>query len=222
MQNAYNKLQLVRQQEISRNTLLTQEKERQRIGLELHDDLGPTFAAICVNLKRIRTFIKKEDFTMADEISKETSLALKEAVSNFSEISRVLYPVIFNRERLPEALHNIIERYNENMAMKFSLDYTLGAIENELTKLVIYMVFQEMTTNAVKHSAATKVHIDILDKYSVYHINYRDNGVVYDSKLKSDGIGLQSIKGRVEAINGSVDVKTAPQNGVTKHIKIPI
>ena len=97
MQNAYNKLQLVRQQEISRNTLLTQEKERQRIGLELHDDLGPTFAAICVNLKRIRTFIKKEDFTMADEISKETSLALKEAVSNFSEISRVLYPVIFNR-----------------------------------------------------------------------------------------------------------------------------
>jgi len=47
-------IEIVRQNEIAENTIISQEKERQRVGLELHDELGPTFAAVRFNVARIK------------------------------------------------------------------------------------------------------------------------------------------------------------------------
>lgn len=218
---SYNDLQLTRQQEISRNTLLSQEKERQRIGLELHDDLGPTFAAISVDIKRIRTSIEKGNSDKASQIANETSIALKDAVTKFSEVSRILYPVIFNREGLKAAIENIADRYNETSSIHFTLDYSLHQVSNELTKLVIYRVFQELTTNAIKHSEATTVHVKICNTSDFIELHYTDDGIGFDTDIKSKGLGLHSIKGRVEALNGTIDILNEAKKGLKVKIIIP-
>ena len=214
-------LQISRQKDIAENTLLSQEKERQRLGLELHDDLGPTFAAININLKRVRSFISKGDKDMALAIADSTSIQLTDAVGKFSEVSRVLYPVIFNREGLDAAVLDIIENYNTNSDIKFSAQLETSTITSELAKLVIYRVCQELTTNAVKHSRASEVSIGVLANYETIKLSYKDNGVGFKQNTVHAGLGLNSINGRVEALNGTVTTNTNKGEGLQVFINIP-
>jgi len=215
------RMKINRQQEIAENTLLSQERERQRLGLELHDDLGPVFASINVDLKRVRSFIEKEKYAKALSIAEETSSGLTDAVGKFSEVSRVLYPVIFNREGLKAAIMDIVENYNNKTNIKFSVKFSIEPIESELIELVIYRVVQELTTNAMKHSSASKVEINLIANEEMVDLSYVDNGVGFDHMQKSSGLGLNSIKGRVEAIGGSVNITTAIDQGLKVKIRIP-
>jgi signal transduction histidine kinase len=215
----HQRLQISRQKDIAENTLSSQEQERQRLGLELHDDLGPIFTAISVNLKRVTSFVEKGKKDKALSILKDTSEQLTDAVGRFSEVSRVLYPVIFNREGLEVAVLDIINNYGNKTGITFSTQLKTEAIESDLVRLAIYRVVQELTTNAVKHSQASKVSLSIVADSEHINLIYIDNGVGFEINSKFSGLGLNSINGRVEALNGTVS--TAINKGLEIKIYIP-
>ena len=214
----HQRLQISRQKDIAENTLSSQEQERQRLGLELHDDLGPTFSAIKINLKRVTSFVEKGNNNKALSILTDTSEQLTDAVGRFSEVSRVLYPVIFNREGLEVAVLDIINNYGNKTSITFSTQLKTEAIESDLVRLAIYRVVQELTTNAVKHSQATKVSVSIVADSEHINLIYIDNGIGFEPDSKFSGLGLNSINGRVKALNGTVN--TTANKGI--EIKIYI
>lgn len=215
----HQRLQISRQKDIAENTLSSQEQERQRLGLELHDDLGPTFSAIKINLKRVTSFVEKGNNNKALSILTDTSEQLTDAVGRFSEVSRVLYPVIFNREGLEVAVLDIINNYGNKTSITFSTQLKTEAIESDLVRLAIYRVVQELTTNAVKHSQATKVSVSIVADSEHINLIYIDNGIGFEPDSKFSGLGLNSINGRVKALNGTVN--TTANKGIEIKIYIP-
>lgn len=220
-QNKLQKLELNRQKEISENTLLSQERERQRVGLELHDDLGPSFSAIRNNLVRVVSQLDRNEIEKAKEISMSTSLELKEAITRFANVSKVLYPVILNRNGLQAAIEDLANKLNESGRLKITLSLSIEDISKELIQLVLYRVSQELLTNAQKHSQANQVSLSITEKNGIILLDYIDDGVGFDTTTGYSGLGLESIKGRVNAINGSVDFRSVKNEGLTVKINIP-
>lgn len=219
--NQYQKLALTLQKEISENTLLSQERERQRVGLELHDDLGPSFAAIRNNLARVVSQLDQNQVSNAKKISIETSKELRDALNRFANISKILYPVILNRNGLAAALEDLANKLNESGKTKISLELSLDTITKELITIVLFRVTQELFTNAQKHSEATQISLEIGDKDGVIYLDYNDDGVGFNASDKYSGLGLESIKGRVSALDGTVQFDSVTSQGVEVKIRIP-
>ena len=84
---------------------------------------------------------------------------------------------------------------------------------------------QEIITNAIKHSAANAMHIDIKSENEMLMINVSDDGKGFDTKkmlIESSGLGLKNILGRAYALKGKVFLESAPGKGTVYKIEIPI
>lgn len=214
-------LEVTRQKEIAENTLISQEKERQRVGLELHDELGPTFAAIRLNIDRMQRKINKELLEELPHLAKQTSEDLEVAISQFSDISKLLYPVILVRHGLKQALQDIIDKANIDPRTTFSIDIQIEPSTKEIVNLTVYRVCQELITNARKHANATIVDVKLMPTEEGIGIHYLDNGKGFDPSIIHEGLGLNSIKGRVEAIGGTVEITSNHNKGVQYKIALP-
>ncbi len=214
-------LEVKRQKDIAENTLISQEKERQRVGLELHDELGPTFAAIRFNIDRIKQKLDKNELESIAKIADETSSNLESAIGDFSDISKLLYPVILVRHGLQKAIDDLVQKADFDPSRSVNLVFSIDPPKKEIVQLSIYRVCQELLTNASKHSKSNNVSLSVKEDNQQIQINYSDNGVGFDAETVNRGLGLNSIKGRIEAIGGSVEMHSLLSKGVTYKISIP-
>nr|WP_198044658.1 ATP-binding protein [Lysinibacillus timonensis] len=106
----------------------------------------------------------------------------------------------------------------------FTLIHSIEEIEtnNSQIPLVIYRIIQEMLSNAMKHSQATYVKIDLKPLNDGFKIFYMDNGVGFDTTKidQLESMGLRGIKERVLAYNGQIEIDTYPNEGMQIHIQV--
>lgn len=89
-------------------------------------------------------------------------------------------------------------------------------------KIEVYRVVQELLTNMKKHSEASFVAITCTKENKFYTIKYVDNGVGFNPKEKSFGVGLRNAENRMQAINGNITFESKPKDGVTVHLTFSI
>lgn len=213
---------LKKQKEISEITLLSQESERQRIGLELHDGLGPSFVAIRINLERIQQLVDKGEVEKVKEITQNAGNTIKEAIGVFSNVSRLLYPVVLNKYGLNEALKDMMQKAEEGCNMQFELKHLYQPELSELKRLTVFRVCQELCTNAMKHSKGSKVVLELKESNGDLQILYTDDGQGFDTQGDFGGIGMNSMKGRVGSIGGSLNFESETGRGLNVNILVPV
>ena len=79
----------------------------------------------------------------------------------------------------------------------------------------LYNIIQEAIQNIEKYASASKIEIQIIQNEKELILSIEDNGVGFDSNIKTDGIGLINIRQRVALINGTFNLSTSPGNGVS-------
>ena len=212
--------QVLKQKEITLKTLSTQEHERKRIGMDLHDDLGPSFSIIKMNLGQAKQKLKKGDSTenIAD-ILDQASSNLEEAVGRFSDLSKLLYPVVLKKKGLKIALEDLV-----NKSRGFGIDITASVEDfetnTELEALSIYRIAQEVLNNGLKHSEAKHIHLKWSQSHGHHILNYTDDGKGFDVEHSQLGIGMQSIHSRAHAIEATMDIQSSKGKGVQIEIKL--
>jgi len=90
------------------------------------------------------------------------------------------------------------------------------------TKIELFRVVQELLTNMKKHSSATLVAITCSKNNKEYTIKYVDNGIGFNQKETSLGIGMKNAENRMQDINGSINFETKPNEGVSATITFSI
>jgi signal transduction histidine kinase len=89
--------------------------------------------------------------------------------------------------------------------------------------LCLYRVLQECLHNAVKHSQATRIQIQLRGSSGDLHLVVRDSGVGFDVRsAASSGLGLTSIRERVRLEGGTVIITSKPKRGTTIHACVPL
>lgn len=205
-------LQVNRHQgEVTKQIIIAQENERKRIAEDLHDELGSNLAAIKLSVQKLP--VEKNIYTPIVKM-------LDEASSDVRNISHNLMPPEFSKTKLNELLTYYYNQLSNEGDIKFNfhcLNYREQFNKND--ELMIYRIIMEITNNIIKHSGATESTIQLLYNKTYLEIIAEDNGKGFSAK-ENDGIGLISIRSRIEYLGGNIIIDSG-NSGTTTIIYIP-
>lgn len=201
------------EQRILRNTIETEERERQRFSEDLHDGLGPLLSTAKIYLELISARMQKP--TEQQEFIKMTDDLLHESIKSTREIANNLAPNLLNDFGLIEALRVYVDKINKmnTISVNLKIDENFPDLPKQIS-VALYRIISELLNNTLKHSSATKIEIELLKMQSQLEIKYFDNGIGCDvQKILSSptkGLGLSNITSRVKSINGQCNFSSVP------------
>lgn len=199
-----------------------QEKERQRIANDLHDDLGGQLAAIKIKLEGLQRLSTKQD--QSDLLHHTTDL-LNEAYQKVRSMAHARNAGINAQEGLLPAVRNFAAKVStaNRLAIQVEEHGMDSRLENSL-EIAIFRVIQELITNVIKHSQATEAFIHLTQHEQSINVMVEDNGIGFDrTKIKpGNTMGLYSIQKRIENLGGSVTIEPIPEKGTSVIIDIPL
>lgn len=196
-----------------------QEKERQRIANDLHDDLGGLMATVKLHFN-----ILKEKQT--PELFDKTTTLLDNAYQKIRSIAHAKNSGVIAKQGLLKAVENMAEKISiDNKITIDVIDHGLDQrLENSL-ELTIFRIIQELVTNVIKHASANEATIHLTNHDDSLNIMIEDNGVGFNPKqvtTKNKGMGISSIDRRIEHLNGTMTIESEIKKGTTVIIDIPI
>ncbi len=193
-----------------------QHKERKRIAQELHDSIGGNLASIKLQLSN--TTKDHENYQL---IAKQ----IDDTYNQVRDLSHNLTPKKFNENVFTSLVAQYIKNVKKDSKTQITFsphpEKEINAISEKL-KVEIYKIIQELLTNAFKHAKATHIDIHLNKLDNTIKLLYEDNGVGFDIQHSKNGIGLNNIKTRLDALFGAMNIDSLPNRGTVIDIDIPI
>lgn len=221
--NAFNTMaEQLKEERSKRMTALYdgQELERQRFSRELHDGLGQKLIAIKLQLESTSKQNPEETRATIEEVK---SSFLK-TIDEVRQISNNLAPNILNESGLDVALKNLCNSVQKSskIEIEFSADGEYS-VHDPKVKFYIYRIAQEALNNAVKHSSASRIQIQLIGSKDNIILVVEDDGkgFVYDDNFCGSCNGIYNMKERAHLLNGTIDIETEPLMGTTIRLKVP-
>ena len=121
---------------------------------------------------------------------------------------------------LQQALENLAERASERGTNCVFGGEVSVMMPNQAVASHLYRIAQEAVHNALKHSHATRIELEMVSQPDVVELRVRDNGVGFPA-TSSRGLGLHTMQQRARLIGGQLVVRNQPQGGVMVICSVP-
>ena len=139
-------------------------------------------------------------------------------------LSRELHDARLTYIGLVAAARSLCREVGErhNIDIDFKHDSFPESVPSEAS-LSVFRVLQETLHNAVKHSGAPRVEVQLRKAGDVIHLTVSDTGKGFDPKgiMKEAGLGLSNMQERLKMVNGELFIVSEPQRGTTIHARVP-
>ena len=188
--------------QFSEKLIESEENERNRIALELHDSIGQKLLIIKNNISLL---IKNED-QKSNEILSNIDNTTSETIGEIRTITSKLHPPILSKVGLTSAIETLIENIatSTNIELSFSIDEIDNVFPKEL-EINFYRIVQESLNNIVKHSEAKEAFIKITKDESNIKLEVKDNGKGIEN-YETGGIGLVGMKERARILGSEINI----------------
>ncbi len=199
-----------RELEITRAVITAQEKEREEIGRELHDNVNQILAS-----SRLYLGLVKSNGTADKSYIEESDLLIDSAIREIRQLSHSLIPPAMIEASLEKSIASLITIVQEGSGMEIEtqLEKMDSSIMSEQLKLTIYRILQEQMNNILKYAKASNVQLKIEQQADRIVMQIADDGIGFDVNQKTGGVGLMNIRTRASLVNGVVAIKSSPGNG---------
>jgi len=199
--------------------LRAQETERSRIARELHDDIGQQLAILTMDLDQIGGADRDD----ARRLATEAVVRAREIASDLHDLSHRLHPARLRLLGLVDSLQALrLELSQSGTAIVFTHDNVPSTLPSDLT-LCLFRVAQEVLQNAIKYSKATRVSIHLDGRSNGVTLSIIDDGVGFDvDAVWHKGLGLVSMRERVEAVSGALEIRSTPGAGTQITATVPL
>ncbi|MCL4500689.1 MAG: PAS domain S-box protein [Deltaproteobacteria bacterium] len=199
--------------------LTAQERERQRISRDLHDDLGQSLLLLKLQLRVIEKAAPDNAVELKQDLLTQIT-AIDDIVDNVRRFSRDLRPGVLDDLGLMAALKHLLEDFRALHNIQFSLDLDdVGEMLSPQAQIIIYRIFQESLTNIGKYAQASRVAVKIKQENGEISFSVEDNGKGFDlAQVRSldvakRGLGLTSMEERVRMMGGTFEISSRPGDG---------
>jgi two-component system sensor histidine kinase UhpB len=211
--------QLKQQKIITETTILVQEKERNELGKELHDNINQILATVKIYLGLIKN--NKDNF---EEKLDKCIEFVNEVIEEIRKLSKSLVSPSLGNSSLKQALADLIHEVNLAGELKMEFHYNIdpGIEMGDKKELMIYRIVQEQINNILRHSHAKNASIDLKAADDHLLLIISDNGIGFNKMERSKGIGLQNISSRVEFYSGKINIFSEPGKGCRFEIMVPL
>ncbi len=199
-----------REQEITRAVISAQEKEREEIGRELHDNVNQILAS-----SRLYLGLVKSNGNAYKSFLEESDLLIDSAIREIRQLSHTLIPPAMTEASLEKSINSLITIVQDGsgIIVEKEIDKMDSSLMSEQLKLTIYRILQEQMNNILKYAKADRVQIKIEQQTNCIVLQVTDNGIGFDINQKTGGVGLLNIRTRASLVNGVVTINSAPGNG---------
>lgn len=207
--------------------LQVEEKERRRMGADLHDGVGQLLSAARMNLAALQHRLQRT--TPEAEPSELLTTAITivdESVREVRSISHGLMPVALQEKGLKQAVHELLARLRQSApGLVISLHVTgLQAARLEsTTETLVYRIIQEAVQNVVKHAHATTLHVQLMQSSTELMVVIEDNGRGFLAEAAdASGLGMHNIRRRASYLNASFQVSSTLGQGTRLALYVPL
>lgn len=216
----FSKKMAEQKEALERKNLL--EKERMRVAMDLHDDIGASLTALTLLTsilddveieERGRGVIKK-----ISEVSEKMVQDMNEIVWALNVTNDTLPNLMaYTRQTISNLLSNAGIAFEESEPIAYPMIVVSGT-----TRRNVFMIIKELVNNAIKHSGSKRLKLEVkVDDY--LRIQVTDFGCGMEnpnfSVITNGGNGLNNVKRRVEALGGAITFKN--QDGLTVMLEVP-
>lgn len=207
-------------QKLTNEITIIEEKQKKQIASNIHDHLSQSLVISKMKIKQLKN---KEDLHIINEDLEFIEKHVSDALEKSRKITNELSPPILYQLGIVEALYWLTENLEKTHKIKFKLNTEIDYIEfSELKSIIIYRSTQEILTNAIKHSKASLIKINIVKSNHNIKITIADDGVGFDTSVLNNyknhsgsGFGLFAVQERIHNIQGELLI-TSKKNVETK------
>jgi PAS domain S-box-containing protein len=206
---------ITRRVELEREVLAIAERERQRIGQDLHDDLCQQLAGIQFLSQTLADRLSADSSNNADRAS-EIARMVRQTIVHTRGLAHGLSPVPHEILGLAGALQELAARTRKVFGVHCSFrDAYRDAIKDPTLDVHLYRIAQEAVSNALKHGRATRVEIGLTRTPTRLVLTVKDNGVGMPTKQPEEGMGLRLMQYRAGSVHGTLEFRPNTGGGTT-------
>lgn len=203
-----------------------QEEERKRVAREIHDGPAQSMANVVLRSEIVERMLKNERILEAQMELHELKEMVRLSLADVRRIIFDLRPMALDDLGLVPTLQKYIQTCEERI--ESSIDLVVFGVEPPLrssVKAAIFRLVQECLNNVEKHARATSVQVKLEFVQDSLSLVVKDDGVGFDLEQRMMGggsFGLLGMKERVQLLEGSVEVQSAPNEGTKVIFQIPL
>lgn len=191
-------------------------EERNRIARDLHDTVKQKLFALGLQLAAAEV---KAAGSVAESNVKEAHLINREAQEDLVDIISQLRPAGEEGNGLPDQIEELAKSFMRRFDVQVDTTLDDRVIVRPRDEISILRIIQESVGNSVRHSGASKISIRLLSEGEACRLNVSDNGVGFDTKLESNGLGLRSIRERAaELPRGTSTISSSADHGTSINV----
>jgi len=198
------------------------EVEAKRIAHILHDESGQILATVYLELAEIKRNASEDVVKKVDYLTE----LLDEVREQLRRLSHELRPLILDQLGLMPALNFLADGVKIRNGLEVAITGSTDGRLHPSIETVLYRTVQEALSNVTRHSHANQARVNVMIKSNIIYCTIKDDGigfeVSHDKKASFQGLGLIGIQERVTALQGSLNVSSAPGSGTTLQVSIPL
>ncbi len=190
------------------------ERERQRIGQELHDSIGQQLTGIEFMTAALEQKLSGKLLPEASYAAKITT-RVAQATVQARELARGLVPVDLGASGLRSALEELTATTEDLFGLSCTLRYDrLVAVNDTSVAINLYRIAQEAITNAIRHGKAGNILVELSSSGSSLKLTVENDGLDFpEVPGESKGMGLKIMDYRAEMIGGSLNIRKGDNGG---------
>jgi len=210
---------ITEQTRLERELIAVGERERERIGRDLHDGLGQTLTGISLSLRSLVGGLEKERSASLD-VARQAEQQLKRAMEETSRAAQALSPGISG---LDDALGRLVLSLGELSDIDCNVDCRPKHDKHDPEiQTHLYRIAQEAMTNAFKHSQARTLHLSYQCDGKSIRLEIRDDGIgISEKNEKLAGLGLRNMRYRARLLGGFLEIERLPEGGTQVLCRCP-
>ncbi len=196
-------------------------RERNRIARDIHDSLGHALTALNVQLQTAGK-LWNNDLNQSRSFLTQAQRLGELAIKEVRQSVGALRADAREEEPLEGAIESLVKDFRQGTGISISTHMTLNAVPSPQVIKVIYRIVQEALTNICKHAQATRVNIQLRASPDQVCLTIEDNGRGFRLNSNPTGFGLHSMRERVTALKGDLQLVTAPGAGCRITVELPL
>jgi len=214
--------EIAERERLEREILDAGERERRRIGRDLHDSLGQLLTGTALAGQAVHQRLADGGSAEASGVARVVSL-VEEAIEMTRGLARGLDPLEMEGGGLAQGLRQLAATTSALTSTRCTyLGAESIAIEDSVVATHLYRIAQEAITNAIKHGRAANISVDLVRHDNGLRLTVRDDGLgIPESSGRSVGMGLRVMAHRAAVMGGSFEVRREGPRGTRVTCDMP-
>ncbi|MDQ7783958.1 MAG: cache domain-containing protein [Desulfomonilaceae bacterium] len=207
-------------QRLEREILHISEREHQKIGRDLHDDLCPHLIGVEVLSTVLEQKLNGRCPAEASDAAEIRKL-IQDSIHKLRRLARGLCPVDLGDEEFGSSLASLGRYVEDIFGVTYHLQCDVPIVVHDPTVAGhLYYIAHEAVHNAVKHSGAENIHVSFTSENGLLELKIRDDGRGITNADSSNGMGLRIMNYRARRIGASIEIERDSRGGTSVTLKI--